>query len=140
MPYPNPNYFDADQPVTLDVADVMLPVLVNMARGAGINNVPPFEPPKPNVQEWMLGLMTRVGLQSLESIPTYGAPFVQRFDDRFDGATTATDALLFVDDVTLANTLASTFGVSLSKVYRTAAHYGFAIWTQDSGRFFIPCF
>lgn len=135
-----PNYFDADQPVTLDVADIMLPVLVNMAKGAGINNVPPFEPPKPNVQEWMLGLMTRVGLQSLDSIPTYGNLFVQRFDDRFDGATTATDALLFADDVALAGMLAGLFDAPLAKVYRTAAHYGFAIWTQDVGRFLVPCF
>lgn len=130
-----PNYLLADQPVTIDVAAAALPILQQMTRGAGDGGLT-----NPEVMKCMLGFATRIGLQALTSVSSYVHAFVVRYDARFAGTTTPTDALLFAADIALVGPLAGICDCSTSKVYRTAAHYGFAIWTQDSGRFLVPCF
>lgn len=136
MPYPVPNYFTAAIPVSVEVADDRLVLLANFAQGQGINNVPLGDPPKPNVQEWMLGFAVRRGLGELDP-GSVAAQFIDRFDARVS-AVTATGALLFADDVTLANAIAVASGRSLAKVYRTAAHIYFALLENDPHRFFVP--
>lgn len=139
MPYNLPAYETASISVSLDVANAMLPVLVGLAQGAGINNVPLDDPPKPNVQEWQLGFAVRMGLPSLDP-GAIGAAIVDRFDARIGVAVTSSNALLFAADVALATALAASTGRTLAQVYRTAAHVYLSRYTQDSARFFVPSF
>lgn len=139
MPYLDPNYLTSTIPVSLDVADTILPVLLNMTKGAGKFNVPqyPPTPPKANYQEYMLGLCVRLGLPHLAP-GTAGAALIDRFDARFSGAVSSQGALLFADDVTLATTTAANAGRTLAQVYATAAHYYLSILNNDAGRFLVP--
>ena len=138
MSYPVPNYETATLPVTVDVANEMLGVLTGMAKGAGINNVGLFDPPKLNVQEWMLGLAIRQGLPHL-SPGSVGAQFVDRFDARVS-AVTPTGSLLFAADVALATAIAAASGRTLAQVYRTAAHIYLSLLHNDAHRFLVPNF
>jgi len=137
--YPDPNYLTATIPVTLDVANDILPVLLNMAKAAGKFDVPkdPPTPPKANYQEYTLGLCVRLGLTHLAP-GTVGAALIDRFDARFTGAVSSQGALLFADDVTLATTTATNTGRALAQVYATAAHYYLSILNNDAGRFLVP--
>lgn len=137
MPYLDPNYLTSTIAVSLDVADEIMPVLLNMTKSAGKFNVPMATPPKSNYQEYMLGLCVRLGLPHLAP-GTAGAALVDRFDARFSAAVSSQGALLFADDVTLATTTAANAGRTLAQVYATAAHYYLSILNNDAGRFLVP--
>jgi hypothetical protein len=137
---PVPNYALADQSVSVDVAAVALPTLRYLAQSAGMNNVLPGGVADMNVQKYMLGFAVRVGLQSLNSVQLYAAPFVERYDARFAGTTSAVDALLFADDIALASSLSGICDCLVPKLYRTAAHYFFALYDSGLRAFFVPHF
>lgn len=139
MPYAAPAYETATSAVAVDVANVMLPVLLGMAQGEGMNNVPLGDPPKANTQAWQFGFAIRMGLPSLDPGPI-GAALVDRFDARIGASVTSANALLFAADIALATALAASTGRTLAQVYRTAAHVYLARYTQDPARFFVPSF
>lgn len=138
MPYPAPAYQTSANLVSIGVTPLMLPLLVNMTQGEGINNVPtwPPTPPKANYQEWQLGFVVRRGLPTLDDA-TIGAAFVDRFDARYP-TVTPTNALLFPADIAFATAIAATTGRTLAQVYRTAAHIYFARYMKDNHHFFVP--
>lgn len=137
MPYDPPAFESADVAISLDVANDMLPVLVGMAQGAGMNNVPLGDPPKPNVQEWQLGFAVRMGLSALTP-GSIGAALVDRFTARIGVAVTSSNALIFAADAALASSLSEASGRTMAQIYRTAAHVYLARYTQDPARFFVP--
>lgn len=123
-------------PVSVGVAQIMRPIITQMAQGAGMNNVPVGDPPKPNYAEWQLGFAVRCGLATLDHA-TYGAALIDRFSTRY-ATFTLTNALLFPADVAYATAIAATTGRTLAQVYRTAAHCYLARYTNDIHHFFIP--
>jgi hypothetical protein len=139
---PVPDYFNAASPITLDVANIMLPTLTYMAQGAGVNNVsnnPAIVlPPKPNVPEWCLGLCVRQGLFYVSSPVARGQGLVDRFTARYGAAVTSMPALVFPADIATATAAAASLGRTLAEVYRTAAHVYLAMRTNDAARFFVP--
>lgn len=137
---PVPNYALADQPIVVDVANVALPALGYLARSAGANNYPLGGSPDLAIPKYMLGFALRFGLQSMNTIQPYLNVLTQRFDDRFGASVTATDALVFADDITLAGTLAGICDCTVAKIYRTAAHYFLATYDTGLRDFFNPAF
>lgn len=133
-----PNYALADQPLVIDVANVALPALGYLARSAGSGNAPTGGTPNPAIPKYMLGFAVRFGLQSMNTIQPYLNVLTQRFDARFGSAVTATDALVFADDITLAGTLAGICDCTVAKIYRTAAHYFLANYDTGLREFFVP--
>lgn len=140
--YPVPDYFTAASPITVDVANIMLPTLDYMVKGAGVNNtsnnpaVP--QPPKPNVPEWCLGFAIRQGLFYVSSPIARGQGFVDRFTARFGTSVTSTPALVFASDIATATAAAASLGRTIDEVYRAAAHVYLSIRTNDTHRFFVP--